>query len=215
MVSQNDILAARNASLACLDSLTQAHDELERLWRVEWEVDGHSRTRKPPEESRNSNVVERFMDDGLQRLTSQDHANIQSSADERNDKVVIERSCCRGAAMAVEAEKFLERATALVEDMRRHAAAAMDEGLTDDVCVVVERTREDDVVLAGRSYSSYHAAAVDHVARFALCWPSIYPFPEIMQRLKEAASEPAEELREIAEGIRAEAAAAIRALPDH
>lgn len=215
MVSQNDILAARDASLACLDLLTKTHDELETLWRVEWEGDGHSRTSGPSEEPRNPNVIEKSMDEGLRRLTSRGHTNIPSSADERDDDVVLRSSCCRGAAMAIEAEKFLERATALVEDMRRHAAVAMDEALTDDVCAFVERAREDGVVLAGRSYSCCHVAAVDHVARFALCWPSIYPFPEVMLRLKEAASEPAVQLREIAEGIRAEANAAIRALPDH
>lgn len=214
MLSQDDVLKARDAALACLDSLIRAHDELEGLWRVEWEGDGNLPTSRPPKEAGNPNVNESFMDDGLRRLTSRGHTNDHSSADERDDDAVVGRSCCRAAAMITEAEAFLERATALVEDMRRHAAVAMDEALTDDVCAVMERMREDGVVLAGRSYSSCHAAAVDHVARFALCWPSIYPFPEIMQRLKEAAIEPAEELRDLAEGIRAEAVAAIRTLPD-
>lgn len=47
-----------------------------------------------------------------------------------------------------------------------------------------------------------------------MCWPGSYPLPEVMQKLREAASEQADKLREIAAGIRTESAAAIRMLPN-
>lgn len=216
MVSRNDILSARDASLACLDSLLDACDQLEKRWRVKWDGVGKSCAREFPIEPRSPNDTERFMDDGLRHLTTQGRTSIHLSAKEGDDQVAIGRSCRLGPTPRVaEMESFLETAMALVEDMRRYAAVAMDEALTDDVCAVVERAQENTVVLAGRSYSCCHLAAVDHVARFSLCWPGSYPFPEVMQKLREAASEPVEELREIAAGIRAEAAAAIRMLPDH
>jgi hypothetical protein len=108
----------------------------------------------------------------------------------------------------------MDAATSFVEGMRRQAAAAMDETLADDVCEALELARAKagmaQVTLAGRSYSCCHLAAVDHVARLALCWPGCFPLNEVMQRLREATSEIAEELREIASGIRIEATAAIR-----
>ena len=111
----------------------------------------------------------------------------------------------------------MNKATTFVEGMRRHAAAAMDEALTDDVCEALALARAKagagQVTLAGRSYSSCHLAAVDHVARFALCWPGCFPLREVMQKLREVTSEISQELREVAAGIRAEAAAAIRLPP--
>jgi len=107
----------------------------------------------------------------------------------------------------------MDKATSFVEDMRRHAAAAMDEALTDDVCEALKLARAKagmgQVTLAGRSYSCCHLAAVDHVARLALCWPGCFPLREVMQKLREVTSEIAGELREIAAGIRTEAAAAM------
>ncbi len=215
MVSRNDILAARDASLACLDSLLHAFNQLEKRWRAEWHGIGRSCRRESPSSPRNPADIERFVGERLRRLATQGQAGIHPSAEEGNDDSVIRKSCGLPPVPRVaELDSFLEEATALVEEMRRHAATAMDEALTEDVCALVERAQENDAVLAGRSYSCCHVAAVDHVARFALCWPSSYPFAEIMDKLREAASWPAEELREIATGIRAEAAAALRMLPD-
>ena len=215
MVSRDDILAARDASLACLDSLLDAHRQLEKCWQVEWDGFGRSCTRESPTEPRSPCGSTQFTDDRLRHPTTRSHANIHLHAAERDEPAVIGGSCRFGFAVRVaEAEAFLEKAGALVEDMRRHAAVAMDEALTDDVCTALEAAREKDVVLAGRPYSCCHLAAVDHVARFAMCWPGSYPLPEVMQKLREAASELADELREIAAGIHTEAAAAIRMLPN-
>jgi len=155
------------------------------------------------------------MDERLRRLATRGHLSNHPSVGEEDGHVVIRKSCGLDPNPRVtEAEAFLEEATELVEDMRRHAAVAMDEALTDDVCTALEAAQETDVVLAGRPYSCCHLAAVDHVARFAMCWPSSYPLPEVMQKLREAASEQADEIREIAAGIHTEAAAAIRLLPN-
>lgn len=171
MVSRNEILAAKDAALVCLDSLLHASAELEKSWQVRWDTVGKSCTRE------------------------------------------VQASGCGAAPRPTELDGFMDKAMSFVEEMRRHAAAAMDEALADDVSEALELARAKggmgQVTLAGRSYSCCHLAAVDHVARFALCWPSCFPLREVMQRLREATSEIAEELREIAEGIRSEAAAAV------
>jgi len=171
MGSRNDVLAARDAALACLDSLLHAGVELEKCWPMRQDTVGESCT----DEFRTS-------------------------------------GCC-AARKPTALEAFMDDAMSYVEDMRRCAALAMDEALTNEVCTALELARTRDglgqVTLAGRSYSNCHLAAVDHVARLALCWPGCFPLDEAMQKLREATSEIADELREIAMGIRAEAAAAL------
>jgi len=215
MVNRNDILAARDAALACLDSLLHVKTDLEQCWR--WDRIGELCKSEHRLEPRDPDDIDRFTDERLQELTRQGHTDIHLHAEELDDHYMIEESYRRGPAPGTgELEAFLRKAKLLVETLRRSAVVANDEALTDGVCTALDLARARQVTLADRSYSNCHLAAVEYVAKFALCWPGNFPPPELslckafVHELRAAVDDHADELHEIAVGIRTEAAEALQ-----
>jgi len=225
MATHDEILAARDAALACLDSLFRASHELEKHWRVQWDTAGEPVKGEKLLEPRTPDDVTRFIDQRIEHLTMQGHQDIMLDVEERSGRTVVIERYRRGPfPKAAELEAFLAKAKLLVKTLRRSAVVANDEALADGVCTALDLARAKQgtlVTLADRSYSNCHWAAVEYVAKFALCWPGNFPPPEVsmckafMQELRNAANDHAEELREIAAGIRTEAAKAIEMMtPD-
>ncbi len=219
MATYDEIVAARDAALACIDSLLHIAAELEQTWRWQWDRIGEPVEHRHRLEPGNPDAALLFIDDRRQHLMTQGHTDIVLNVEEDADHTMVKESYVRGPAPnAAELGAFMGKTRLLAGELRQSAVAA-DEALTDGVCTTVEVARAEagmgQVMLVDRSYSSCHLAAMEYAARFAFFWPGGCLLPEvtqckpIIQRLREVVIDRAAELRKIAAGIHTEAALAI------
>ncbi len=219
MATRDEIIAARDTALACIDSLLHVAIELKRTWQGRWDGIGEPVIHEHRLEPGSADCALRFVDDRRKHLTTQGHTDIALDVEENADHMLVRENYQRGPApKAAELEAFMGKARLLGEELRRSAVAA-DEALTDDICTTLEVVRADVgmglVPLADRSYASCHLAAMEYTAGFAFVWPGGCLPPEVtrckpvFQKLREVVIDHADELREVAAGIRTEAAMAI------